>query len=118
MKYKSSSDSTNYDIHESDEKKHQFQCYCGRFFNSLRGLNTHRRSCHIVNEPSINDLFIPDELLEISNNDNETNNIDANDIIEVPEIKIKGGVKLPKKNQEWEDANLFFKSILDLSNDI
>ena len=44
------------DPHEN-EKKHKFRCYCGCKFKSLRGLNTHRRSCFVGKTPSIAELF-------------------------------------------------------------
>ena len=34
----------DYDPNDNNKKK-KFECYCGREFASLRGLNIHRRSC-------------------------------------------------------------------------
>ena len=38
----------HYDSRENEEKDHNYHCYCGREFSTLRGLNTHRRSCNRV----------------------------------------------------------------------
>ena len=57
-------------IHERDEHSpnindvdttagnctHSYKCYCGRYFQSLRGLNVHRRPCFITDQPYFNGL--------------------------------------------------------------
>ena len=36
-----------FDLHEKEKGDHEFRRYCGRSFNSLKGLNTHRRTCFV-----------------------------------------------------------------------
>ena len=45
-----------FDPHEN-ENEHKFRCYCGREFNTLRGLNTHRRSRFVGKTPDMKELF-------------------------------------------------------------
>ena len=42
-------DNRSYNRHE-EENEHSCQCYCGRVFNSYRGLNAHRRTCYVQNQ--------------------------------------------------------------------
>ena len=46
-----------FDPLENENKDHKFRCYCGREFNTLRGLNTHRRSCFVGKTPVTKELF-------------------------------------------------------------
>ena len=59
------------------KKNHKF-CYSGREFKSLRGLNTHRRSCFLGKTLSIAELFedAVEEIKNIPKGDNENNLID------------------------------------------
>ena len=41
-------------IHMRTKKK--IVCYCGRGFATVRGLNVHKRSCHIFDISEISDL--------------------------------------------------------------
>ena len=50
-------DNRSYDPHEQNND-HQCQCYCGKVFNSYRGLNTHRRTCYVGSIPDINDFLL------------------------------------------------------------
>ena len=75
---------------------------------SLRGLNTHRRSCFLGKTPSIAELFedAVEEINDMSSDDNENNLID---LIDLPKGEIKKGVFLPNSVQDWESANEFFR---------
>ena len=46
-----------FDPLENENKDHKFRCYCGREFNTVRGLNTHRRSCFVGKTPVMKELF-------------------------------------------------------------
>ena len=63
------------DPRENEKKDHKFRCYCWREFKSLRGLNTHKRSCFVGKIASIAELF--EDAVEETNNtptdDNENN---------------------------------------------
>ena len=37
----------DFDVQVNEKRDHEFRCYCGRSFNLLRGLNTHRRTCFV-----------------------------------------------------------------------
>ena len=63
---------------------------------TLRGLNTHRRSCYVGDMPDIEDLLIGEP--EESNIDYKENNL--NEIL--AKNLLKKGVQLPKCDQEWE----------------
>ena len=51
---------SKYDYDPNDNKQNLlFRCYCGRYFESLRELNVHRRSCFISDQPCLKDLLTP-----------------------------------------------------------
>ena len=39
----------------------KFKCYCGREFTTVRGLNVHKRSCHIFDVSEISDFITETE---------------------------------------------------------
>ena len=66
----------NQDIDPPEKKKnHKFCCCCGHELKSLRGLNTHRRSCFVGKTPSISELFedAVEETNDITTDDNKNN---------------------------------------------
>ena len=102
----------DYDPHENEKEERKFRCYCGREFNTLRGLNTHRRSCHIYDIPDIKDLVTATE------EENE-DQFDEELLVETfPKSFLKIGVKLPKSDGEWEQANEFFRETLSIDPEI
>ena len=55
---------SNYNYDPNDNKKElPFRCYCGRYFESLRGLNIHCCSCFITDQASLKDLFAPPDFI-------------------------------------------------------
>ena len=97
-----------FDPHENENKDHKFRCYCGREFNTLRGLNTHRRPCFVGKTLDMKELF-KDTMEEID----VTRNCDDEiiDIIrDMPKRFIKKGVILPNNERDWESSNEFFRS--------
>ena len=105
---------SNYD-HDPNEKKKElpFKCYCGRYFETLRGLNVHRRSCFITEQANYKDLFTPQEFIpditpcEIPINHDH-----------LPKFNLLPGVKLPKTDDDWKIANDYFKVNLNYSSEI
>ena len=91
------------DPHENENRDHEFRCYCGRSFDSLRGLNTHRRTCFVGESPDVKYLF-KDAVEEIVN-DAMNENDEIIDYEDLPKGLIKRGVILPNTVQEWERAN-------------
>ena len=91
-------DYRSYDPHEQNND-HQCQCYCGKVFNSYRGLNTHRRTCYVRSIPDINGFLLAEgdeinlEMQEIA----EESNIRSEHL---PKGLIKQGVKIPRSIQE------------------
>ena len=44
-------------IQHQNVNQSYYCCYCGREFTTVRGLNTHRRSCNILDIPNIKELL-------------------------------------------------------------
>ena len=81
-----------FETHENENKEHKFRCYCGREFNTLRGLNTHRRSCFVGKTPDMKELFkdTAEEINVTRNSDDEKIDI----LTAMPRRFIKKGVNL------------------------
>ena len=105
-----------FDPHGNENKEHKFRCYRGREFNTLRGLNTHRRSCIVKETPDMKELFkdTTEEIDVTQNGDDEITDI----ITDMPKIFIKKGVILPNSERDWERTNQFFRSNLHHNNEI
>ena len=71
-----------------------------------RGLNAHKRSCYIFDVSEINDLIT--ETVEENNPGSE---IEIK-IETVPKNLLKPGIKLPKNEKVWEQANDFLRNNL------
>ena len=93
----------DFDPHEKEKRDHEFCCYCGSSFNSLRGLNTHRRKCFVGESIDVKELF-KDDVEEIAN-DATYKNDEIIDCEDLPNGLIKREVILPNSVQEWERAN-------------
>ena len=83
-----------------------YKCYCGRVFTTVCGLNVHKRSCHIFDVSEISDLIT--ETVEENNPESEV----EIDIETLPKNLFKPGIKFPKNDKEWEQANDFFRNNL------
>ena len=101
---------------ENEKSDHEFRCYCGRSFNSLRGLNTHRRTCFVGESPDVKNLF-KDAVEEIVN-DATNENDEIIDYEDLPKELIKRGVILLNTVQEWENANEYFRVKIHHNNEI
>ena len=83
------------------------KCCCGKQCNGLRGLKSHQRSCKVIEGLNSNMVFTKD--------DPEQNEI-INEIMydlpcnESPELK--QGIKLPKTDKQWKEADIFFRNEL------
>ena len=100
--------SNDYDPHESEEKDHHYRCFCGSEFTTLLGLNTHRRSCNILNIPNIKETLTT----PIGFNENFIESIPEITTDDLPKNILKVGVKLPKSKRDWSISNEHFKSLL------
>ena len=92
---------SNYDYNPNDNKKElPFRCYCGRYFESLRELNVHRRSCFITNQACLKELFTPwDFIPSIIPSDI------PKDFEHLTRVNLLPGVKLPKPENDWNITN-------------
>jgi len=88
---------------------------CGRCFNSLRGLNIHRRSCFITDQVDLKDLVTPSE--DIYPTTSSQVPIETN-YVKLTKVRILPGVSLPKSDFEWNTANDYFKNHLNFNRDI
>ena len=105
---------TNYDDDPNDNKKEiPFRCYCERYFESLRGINFHRRSCFITDQASLNDLFAPSDFIPSVIPYDITN-----DFEHLPKVNLLPVVKLPKTENDWNIANDYFKLHLHHNSEI
>ena len=73
-------------------------------FESLRGLNVHRRSCFITDQTSLKDLFTPSDFIP------SVIPYDIpNDFEHLLKVNLLPGVKLPYTENDWNIANDYFK---------
>ena len=96
---------SRFDPHENEKRDHEFSCYCGHSFNSLRGLNTHRRTCFVG------------LLIEIVNHAIYKND-EITDYKDLPKGLKKRGVIVSNGVQEWERANKYFRDHLYHNNKV
>ena len=103
-----SNDSCNSDI---------VQCICGKRCKGLRGLKAHQRSCRSLSSLRERDTFHTEIF-------NQTENVvtdDQNTNVLNNSSKVKEGIKLPKKAEDWELANTYFQltlSTIDVENNL
>ena len=79
------------DPHVNKKKDNKFRCYCGREFKSLRGLNTHWRTCFVGKTPSIAEL-LEDAVEEINDKQTDDNKHNLINLIDLSKGEIKKGV--------------------------
>ena len=88
----------DFDPHENEKRDHEFSCYIGRSFNSLRGLHTHRRTCFVGESIEVKELF--KKSVEEIVNDATYKNDEIIDYEDLPKGLTKRGVILPNSVQE------------------
>ena len=96
------------------KKEHHYHCYCGREFTILRGLNTHKRSCNILDIPNIKEILTT----PIDFNENFAESISEITTDDLPKNILKTGIKLPKSKRDWDIANEDFKSLLNTDTSV
>ena len=107
---------SRFDPHENEKRDHEFSCYCGHSFNSLRGLNTHRRTCFVGESIDVKELF-KDAVEEIVNPAIYKND-EITDYKDLPKGLKKRGVIVSNGGQEWERANKYFRDHLYHNNKV
>ena len=79
--------------------------------------NVHCRSCFVVDQPNLSDLFMPGSLFRHDTDDAAISMETAESAV-LPKVKLKPGVKLPKCDADWNLANGYCRLHLDHSNTI
>ena len=100
----------NEPVVEPEENNHNHQCYCGKSFKTFRGLNSHKRSCHVLDIPNLKSLF--EVSLQGTSDDIEESN-EEDEEIDLDKLSLLTGVKLPKRDSDWQNANDYFKIMVE-----
>ena len=87
----------DFDPHEKEKRDHEFRCYCRRSFNSLRRLDTHRRTCFVGESIDVKELFKYD--VEETVNDATYDNDEISDYEDLKRL-IKRRVIFPNSIQK------------------
>ena len=99
----------DYDPHKSKKKDQHYHCHCGREFTTFHELNTHKRSCNILDIPNIKEILTT----PINFNENFIESVPKITTDDLPKNILKAGIKLPKSKRNWDIANEDFKSLLN-----
>ena len=100
---------------DNDNDCYWKECYCGKKCKGLRELKAHQRSCNVLDLPELRGLFeqlFIDEFIEReieSAEAIEEQIIDNSDLSDSEPLK---GLKLPKRKDEWENVNTYFKNYI------
>ena len=97
----------NEPVVEPEQINHDHQCYCGKSFITFRGLNSHKRSCHVLDIPDLYKSLYEVSLQGTSDDTEESNEEDEE--IDLDKLSLLTGVKLPKRDSDWQIANEYFK---------
>ena len=91
---------------EPEQNNHDHQCYCRKSLKTFRGLNLHKRSCHVLDIPDLKSLY--EVSLQGTSDDTEESNKEDEEI-DLDKLSLLTGVKLPKRDSDWQIANEYFK---------
>ena len=86
------------------------QCCCGKKCKNFRGLKTHQRSCRFVRGMNNELLF---EESEVNNLDDDLS-VELDGLISDDTPGLKPGVKFPKNECQWREADLYFRAELPI----
>ena len=90
------------------------KCCCRKICKGIRVLKMHQRACRVVKDLTEETFeFVEENLTGSYNNDNYNEDLDNNITNSIPDVKPE--VKLPKSDDQWKDANLFFMVSLPIS---
>jgi len=107
-------DSGNRNTSLSPSNCHSVKCCCGKMCKGIRGLKMHQRTCRVVKDLTEETFeFVEENLTGSYNNDNYNEDMDSSITNSIPDVK--PGVKLPKSDDQWNAANLFFMVSLPIS---
>ena len=97
------------------------ECYCGKKCKGQRGLKAHQRSCNVLDLPELRSLFqqpFIDEFIEREIESAETIEEQIIDNSNLPDSEPLKGLKLPKRKDEWENVNAYFRNNLIMPENI
>ena len=92
---------------------HHVTCCCGKDCKGLRGLKMHQRNCPAIKDLHGETFEVMQENMSEHSDHNIDFELDAQYEREMPNIK--RGIKLPKSDEQWSTANLFFLNALPTS---
>ena len=95
---------------EPEQNNRDHQCYCGKSFKTFRGLNSHKRSCHVSDIPDLKSLC--EVSLQGTSDDIEESN-EEDEEIDLDKLSLLTGVKLPKRDSDWQIVNDYFKMMVE-----
>ena len=98
---------TDDDVDQGDEIN-GIKCSCGKICKCVKGLKMHQRRCRVIEGLS-------EDQVAVGNSNIDTDS-SLDDYTEVPADplkyhNIKTGILLPKRDEEWDLENNYFKSI-------
>ena len=82
------------------------KCYCSKKCKGLRGLKFHQWSCRVI-------IGLNGDI--VSTNDTKTDEIaidNLDNFIAENLLELKPGIKLPKTEAGWKEADMYFRSVL------
>jgi len=92
---------------------HNVTCCCGKVCKGLRGLKMHQRNCRAIKDLHGETFEVMQETMSENSDHNFDFELDAQYECVMPSIK--RGIKLPKSDEQWSTANLFFLNALPIS---
>ena len=95
---------------EPEQNNHDHQCYRGKSLKTFRGLNLHKRSCHVLDIPDLKSLY--EVSMQGTADDIEESN-EEDEKIDLDKLSLLTGVKLPKRHSHWQIANDYFKIMVE-----
>ena len=100
-------DDESWNSHE--ERSDYVSCYCGKKCKGIRGLQAHKRSCKVIDIPDIKALLTDPVDCDLDNEDLSSNESVLDDYC-YDKMCLQPGIKLPRNEQEWSNANDYFKN--------
>ena len=100
----------NEPVVEPEQNNHDHECYCGKSFKTFRGLNSYKRSCLVLDIP--NPKALSKVSLQGTSDDIEESN-EEDEEIDLYKLSLLTGVKLPKRDSDWQIATDYFKIMVE-----
>ena len=101
-----------------DHDNDSYICFGGRKCAGLRGFQAHKRSCRVLDVPDLRLMFELGPNPEPDPDDTEETNTDLCSYFEYERVSKLPGIKLPKSESQWKEANEHFKTVLPYNSEI